>query len=152
MLSGPGAGPAPVINDVMGTEDVTVGTTGIRILSCGCGGQGLDILKMLEEGETCALALGVTFVMLGLTNSGRMRPWPGLAVRNLAGLGEAAAVGDLHLLSLAELMVVDDVTGLDIGRNTLCWVGLNMPPSPGVVLLDPDMLSNMVAASILAAS
>ena len=71
MLSGPGAGPAPVINDVMGTEDVTVGTTGIRILSCGCGGQGLDILKMLEEGETCALVLGVTFVILGLTNSGR---------------------------------------------------------------------------------
>ena len=73
-------------------------------------------------------------------------------MRNLAGLGEAAAVGDLHLFSLAELIGVEDVTGLLMGRNTLCWVGLNMAPSPGVVLRDPDMLSNMVAASILAAS
>ena len=41
-----------------------------------------------------------------------------------------------------------------MGRNMLCWVGLNSDPvpSPGVVLLDPDNDTSMVAASILAAA
>ena len=55
-------------------------------------------LNMLEDAAALLLAAGV--ILDGLTSSGLMRPCPGLAVRNLAGLGEAeAAVGDLHLVS-----------------------------------------------------
>ena len=113
---------------------------------------------------------GVTFAtFVGRTNSGRIKPCPGL-FKNLDGIGEAEVPpGDLHLGSSAPPFPAGPAMGINIlclaptpgnvfGLESCCGEGLGPirtvgeNASAGVPLREPERETSMFAASILAAS